>query len=146
MVNILSCKLQGAYTDLIEKIAFVLIIFQQNEPYLCGFDANIRYLLDLAVHSCILRFRKGEISIFKIALVFVLVEMIENVDSRGHFGGMCDYFDRFEKNGLMEGEGQKLRVVTEPLGLPMSVSWEKVGSRGGVELWGDRLYFEVQVH
>ena len=122
MVNILSCKLQGAYTDLIEKIAFVLIIFQQNEPYLCGFDANIRYLLDLAVHSCILRFRKGEISIFKIALVFVLVEMIENVDSRGHFGGMCDYFDRFEKNGLMEGEGQKLRVVTEPLGLPMSVS------------------------
>ena len=122
MVNMFSCKFQGAYSDLIEEIAFILIIFQQNEPDLCSLNVDIRYLLHLAAYSSILRFRKGEISVFQIALIFVLVEMVENIDSGGYLGGMCNYFDRFEEDGLMEGEGQKLWVIAEPLGLPMSVS------------------------
>ena len=72
--------------------------------------------------------------------------MVQNIDPGGYLGGMCNYFDRFEEDRLMEGEGQELRVVTEPLGLPMPVSREKVGSGSGVELRWYRLYFEVQVH
>ena len=86
MIDVLSCELQSAETHLIEEVAFIRMIFEYDKSNLSCFYVHLSHFFYCT--CCIFWLGKCDITVFLEIFVLVLVQMIEDVDSRGDLGWM----------------------------------------------------------
>ena len=94
VIDVLSCELQSAEAYLIEEVAFVGMIFKYDKSDLGCFYVHLCHFFYFT--CCIFWLGKCDITVFLEIFVLVLIQMIEDIDSRGDFGWMWGDFYWFE--------------------------------------------------